>query len=224
MAGSILIVGYNASRTPKMIDELCAEKSPGQTLVLLTRQSLTDPDPRVRYVQTENLTSPAALRRAGAPTASRILIYAATDADTLAATLAAAATAEPAAHIVCFFEEADNARLLAQHCPRVEVVVASGAEMLVRAAADPGASHVISALTSRLDEGATLFCLAWAGEPAPVDDVARRLWSSKATLLALQSMTADEPRFNPPSDLAITRGDRLFYVARSRLDPHLLAA
>lgn len=224
MTDSILLIGYDASRTPKMIEELCIEKRPSQSLVLLTRHTVADLDIRVRYVQSESLTSAAALGRAGAATASRVLVYASSDAETLAATLAVAAAVPPSAHIVCFFEETDNARILAQHCPKVEVVVASGAEMLARAAHDPGASQVISALTSHLDEGATLFSLTWAGEGQAVDHLVRTLWERGATLLALQAVEAKEPRFNPSPETTVSAGDRLFYVARQRLDRAALGA
>ncbi|ATQ41895.1 hypothetical protein CSW64_05435 [Caulobacter mirabilis] len=223
MTGSILLIGYDAARTPKMIDELCTEETPGRTLILLTRQTILEPDPRVRYVQSESLTSAAALTRAGAAAADRILVYASSDADTLAATLAAAAVASPSAHIVCFFEETDNARLLAQHCPAVEVVVASGAELLARAASDPGASQVIGALTSHLDEGATLFSLTWDSAQRPTGELTRRLWERSATLLALQPAGQTEPRFNPSPDTLVSTGDRLFYVASARLDSRALA-
>lgn len=218
MTDTILLVGYHPARTPKMVDELCAEFRGGQTLVLLTRQAVAELDPRLRYVQTESLTSVAALARAGVANASRVLVYASSDADTLAATLAVAAAAPETAHIVCFFEDADNARLLAQHCPKVEAILSSGPEMLARAARDPGASQVITALTSHLDEGATLFSLTWQGAGRPIGDLAERLWGLRATLLAHQPTGAVSPRFNPPRETGVEAGDRIFYVAAERLD------
>ncbi|MET4684499.1 potassium channel family protein [Brevundimonas faecalis] len=223
MSDAILLIGYHPARTPKMIDELCAELSKMQTLVLLTRQTVTDPDPRIRYVQSESLTSPAALARAGAARASRVLVYASSDADTLAATLAVAAAVPETAHVVCFFEDADSARLTAQHCPKVEVVLASAPEMLARAARDPGSSQVITALTSHLDDGATLFSLTWEGEDRPMGDLTQGLWKQRATLLAHQPAGAKSPRFNPPGEADVKTGDRIFYVSHVRLDQPSLA-
>lgn len=224
MTASIVLIGYHPARTSTMIDELCADLSPEQTLVLLTRQTLADPDPRVRYVQTTSLTSTAALIRAGVPDASRVLIFTDSDSDTLSATLAASALAPATAHLVCYFEDADHARLIDQHCPQVEVVLSAGPELVARACKDPGASQVISALTSHLDEGATLFSLAWPDRAArPFGDLARALLDRGATLLAIQPGRDAAPTFNPPADRPVGPGDRLFYVAAARVDAAALA-
>lgn len=224
MTDALVLIGYHPVRTPKMIAELCADLAPDQTLVLLTRQALTDLDSRIRYVQTESLTSTAALTRAGVPGASRVLVFTDSDADTLAATLAAVSLAGPSAHVVCYFEDEDNARLLDQHCPEVEIVLSAGPEMVARACKDPGSSQVISALSSHLDPGATLFSLSWPeGAPGRFGDLARRLLDRSATLLAIQSASATMPTFNPASDHAVLPGDRLYYVASARLDVAALA-
>lgn len=223
MTDTILLIGYHPTRTPKMINELCAELNTTQTLVLLTRQTVADLDSRIRYVQSESLTSTEALTRAGAGQAGRVLVYASTDADTLTATLAASAAAPESAHIVCYLDDADSARLLSQHCPRVEIVLSSGPEMLARAARDPGASHVISALTSHLDDAATLFSLTWQGAARPFGTLARQLLDHQATLLAHQPQAVKSPRFNPPSETDVAAGDRLFYVSAARLDQTRLA-
>ena len=224
MTDALVLIGYHPARTPKMIAELCADLSPDQTLVLLTRQTLTDLDSRIRYVQTESLTSTAALTRAGVPGASRVLVFTDSDADTLAATLAAVSLTGSSAHVVCYFEDEDNARLLDQHCPEVEIVLSAGPEMVARACKDPGSSQVISALSSHLDPGATLFSLSWAeGAPRRFGDLARSLLDRSATLLAIQSASATMPTFNPSPDLSVQPGDRLYYVAADRLDAAALA-
>jgi len=137
--------------------------------------------------------------------------------------LAASAVAPKTTHIVCFFEDADSARLLAQHCPHVEIVLSSGPEMLARSARDPGSSQVISALTSQLDESATLFSLKWQGAARSVGTLTQGLLQHRATLLAHQPQGVDAPRFNPPAETAVEAGDRLFYVSSARLDQARLA-
>lgn len=224
MTASIVLIGYHPARTPKMINELCADLSRDQTLVLLTRQTLTDPDPRLRYIQSETLTSTAEMTRAGVPTASRVLVFTDSDPDTLSATLAAVALAPESAHIVCYFEDEDHARLVDQHCPQVEVILAAGPEMVARACKDPGASQVISALTSHLDEGATLFSLVWPDlPPRSFGDLARGVLDQGATLLAIQAGPDPSPTFNPSRDHLVGPGDRLFYVAARRVDAASLA-
>jgi voltage-gated potassium channel len=96
--------------------------------------------------------------------------------------------------------------------------------MVARACKDPGSSQVISALSSHLDPGATLFSLSWPdGAPGRFGDLARRLLDRSATLLAIQSASATMPTFNPASDHAVLPGDRLYYVASARLDVAALA-
>lgn len=224
MTDTIILIGYHPARTAKMIEELCSDLNPDQTLVLLTRQAVADLDSRIRYVQTESLTSVAALTRAGVSQASRVLVFTNSDSDTLAATLAATALVPPQAHVVCYFENEDHARLVDQHCPQVEVVLSAGPEMVARACKDPGASQVISALTSHLDKEATLFSLQWPDRAArPFGDLARALLDRSATLLAIQPAEATSPTFNPTPDRPVQPGDRLFYVASNRVDAAALA-
>lgn len=219
MTDTIVLIGYHPSRTIKMIDELCTELAADQTLVLLTRQTLAEPDGRIRYVQSDTLTSVSALTRAGVRGASRVVVFTGSDSDTLAATLAAAVVAPPEAHIVCYFEDEDHARLLNQHCPRVEVVLSAGPEMVARACKDPGASQVISCLTSHLDAGATLFSLTWPDRPPRAyGALAHDLLQRSATLLAVQPTAAAAPVFNPDISLDVRPGDRVFYVASDRID------
>ena len=95
--------------------------------------------------------------------------------------------------------------------------------MLARAARDPGSSQVISALTSHLDEGATLFSLKWTGAGRSVGDLTQRFLQHRATLLAHQPDGADSPRFNPSPETGVEQGDRLFYVSAARLNQPSLA-
>src|SRR3546814_8294891 len=75
----------------------------------------------LRYVRARSLTATADLERAGIVGAGRIIIFASNDNETLAAALAITAV-NRGGHIVCFFEEGENDRLLTAHCPEVEVV------------------------------------------------------------------------------------------------------
>ncbi|WP_426037511.1 potassium channel family protein [Brevundimonas sp. DC300-4] len=128
------------------------------------------------------------------------------------------------AHVVCYFEDEDHARLIDQHCPEVEVILSAGPELVARACKDPGASQVISALTSHLDASATLFSLQWPDRAArPFGDLARVLLDRGATLLAIQPGQDTRPTFNPPADRRVEPGDRLFYVASNRLDASAIA-
>jgi voltage-gated potassium channel len=218
MDETILLIGFDPERTPRMIDELHADLSHRHRLVLMTRRELTDPDPRVRYVRASSLTSAADLRRAGAETAKRIAIYADSDEQTLAAALAVGAL-NKTAHVVCYFVHPEGAELLRHHCPDMECIVAAGAELVARSVSDPGASHVLSALISHLDRSATLFSFEWpSGRTATYANVASSLLEKGATLLATQRKGAPDPAFNPGAEAVIKGGDRVYYVADRRVD------
>ena len=75
MIETIVLVGFDPERTPKMIDELHADLASGQHIVLMTRKELVEPDERIIYVRARSLTGKEDLRRAGVPTASRVAIF-----------------------------------------------------------------------------------------------------------------------------------------------------
>src|SRR3546814_28328 len=168
-----------------------ADAAPSQELVLLSRDELTHSDGRIRYVRARSLTATADLERAGIVGAGRIIIFASNDNETLAAALAITAV-NRGGHIVCFFEEGENARLLTAHCPEVEVVLAPSVELVVKAVKDPGSSHLLNLLASHTDSAATLFSMAWpGGSPTRFRDVAANLLEAGAVLLATRTRDAE---------------------------------
>ena len=214
MTGGIVLVGYDPDRTPRMIDELVADGAHG--IVLLATQELDNDDERFRYVRARSLTAPAELARAGIANAAKIIVFACTDAETLSAGLAVTA-ANDRAHIVCFFQEEENARLLTAHCPQVEIVLARSVELVVKALNDPGSSHLLAQLVSHTDEGATLFSMT-ANSPGSFGDAADALRTRGAILLATAA-AADRTAFRFDVRGTVAAGDRLFYVAADRLAP-----
>ena len=215
MTGGVVLVGYDPDRTPRMIDELVAD---GATqIVLLATQELDNDDERFRYVRARSLTAPADLARAGVANADKVIVFACTDAETLSAGLAVTAVNNDGGHIVCFFQDEENARLLTAHCPEVEVVLARSVELVVKALNDPGSSHLLAQLVSHTDEGATLFSMA-ATRGGPFREVAEALRERGAILLAT-APAADRTAFRFDVGGTVAAGDRLFYVAADRLAP-----
>jgi voltage-gated potassium channel len=212
MDGLVVLVGYDPARTPRMLAEIRAD-SPGAEIVLVATEALEVDDPGYRFVRAASLTAPADLRRAGVGQAGRVVVYAASDADTLAATLAVTALNDRG-HVVCFLRDADTARLLNAHCPEVEVVLTPTVELVVKALSDPGSSRLIAQLASHTDEGATLYACR-AGEPGSFGQHADRLRALGAVLVATCGAGEPCPRFDLHADVAA--GDRLFYVARARV-------
>lgn len=218
VADHVVLVGYDTDRTPRMIAELVADQ-PNRDIVLVATQELDIDDPTHRYVRAAGLTAPADLRRAGVAEAARVIVYAASDPETLAATLAVTALNEHG-HVVCFLRDADTARLLRAHCQTVEVVMTPTVELVVKALSDPGSSRLIAQLASHTDEGATLYAMPATAEGA-FEEVAARLRAAGAVLVATCAADESTPRFDLQA--RIRAGDRLFYVARERLAERVAA-
>jgi len=222
---AIVLVGYDRQRTPRMLDELCADAEAGQQIVLLTRQEFENTDPRLRYVRARSLTSLDDLHRAGVPEADRVIIFAGSDNDTLAAGLAIA-NLNRRGHIVCYFDDEEIARLLTSHCGNVEVVMAPAVELVVRAVKDPGSSQLLSDLVSHTDQGKTLFSMAWTGaQPIAFRALADRLMGQGAVLVSYRAAAAaGQPGPFRFAEGEVGPGDRLFYIAGQRLSPDAVGA
>jgi len=215
---AIVLIGYDEQRTPRMVGELCADSEADQQIILLTRKEFENNDPRMRYVRARSLTSHADLQRAGVADADRVIIFAGSDNDTLAAALAVAEM-NRRGHIVCYLEDEEIARLLTSHCSNVEVVMAPAVELVVRAVKDPGSSQLLSDLVSHTDAGMTLFSMSWQGaNPIGFRALAERLMGLGAVLVSYRgggsAAQAGPFRF---ADGEVAPGDRLFYIASQRL-------
>lgn len=211
MNGHVVVIGHDPARTPRMVAELAADGR--RDLVLVATEELPGDDPAFRYVRAASLSAHGDLARAGVADAARVIIYAPSDAETLAATLAVTAL-NGSAHVVCFLSETDTARLLHAHCPAVEVVITPTVELVVKALSDAGSSRFLAQLASHTGSGATLYALD-AVEGGGFDDIAARLRRRGAVLVASCAAGESTPRFD--LDRHIEAGDRLFYVARDRL-------
>ena len=222
MTGHIVLVGYDAERTPRMIEEIIADSrgtdgqgggGQAQEIVLLATQSLVATASTYRFVHAAQLTAPADLIRAGVADAGRVVVYGPSDSDTLAATLAVTAL-NCSGHIVCFLRDRDTAQLLSAHCPQVEVVMTPMVELVIKALSDPGSSRLIAQLASHTDDGGTLYATT-AAVAESFDAAAARLRKAGAVLVASCRAGGDCPIFDP--DASLVAGDRLFYIARTRI-------
>jgi voltage-gated potassium channel len=223
LSGHTLILGWQGQRTQRMVEEILADKgAEHREIVLCTTKEIDNPMPeRAKFVRDKALSEPDLHRRAGSAGAAVIIVLGHDDNDTLAASLAAASL-NPGAHLVAYFEQQSFARLLSAHCPRAEVLVSLNVEMMVRAAQDPGSSRVQYDLLSAL-EGQTQFSLR-VPEGAPAMRYVRLLTLLKerhgATLIAMARDTLPASlRLNAASDAEVGAGNLLYYIAETRIDP-----
>jgi voltage-gated potassium channel len=219
----VVILGWQGLRTQRMIEEILGDVgAASREIVLCTTKDIENPMPTaVKFVRDKALSEANLHRRAGTRGAEVIIALGHDDNDTLAASLAAA-SANPQAHLVAYFEQQSFANLLSAHCPSAEVLVSLNVEMLVRAAQDPGSSRVQSDLVS-VFEGQTQFSLR-VPELSPVVRYGRLLTVLKerhgATLIAMARDTrAGSLRLNAPADAEVVPGTVLYYIAAARLEP-----
>jgi voltage-gated potassium channel len=144
----IVILGWTP-RTPSMIQELAGDKRREHREILLcAKQEIENPLPeQVKFVRDASLASQSLIKRAGIAGAHTIIAMGADDTETLAAALAASAVNRKA-HLVAYFGDEAIAQLLRSHCPNSEAISSIHAELVIRAATDPGASRIVKDLLS----------------------------------------------------------------------------
>lgn len=222
LEGHIVILGWQGLRTHQMIREIVANTGAGKReIVLCTTKDIENPIPEVvKFVRDKALSDAALHRRAGSAGAAVIITLGHDDNDTLAASLAAASLSKRA-HIVAHFEQQSFADLLTAHCPRAEVMVSLSVELMVRAALDPGSSHVHRDLLSVVG-GQNQFSLRVPAE-ATAMRYGRRLMMLKEMHNATSIAVADDTygkglHPNASMNAQVVPGAVLYYIAARRLD------
>lgn len=219
----VVILGWQGLRTRRMVEEILADGGAvKREIVLCTTKDIDNPMPEhVKFVRDKALSDAALHRRAGTAHAAVIIVLGHDDNDTLAAALAAASVNQ-SAHIVAYFEQQSFGDLLKAHCTRAEVMVSLSIEMMVRAALDPGSSHVHRELFSVLS-GQNQYSLRVPDGTPP------RRYGEVLTLLKQQhnatliAMAGDalgnglSP--NAAMDAPVAPGAVLYYIASRRIDP-----
>ena len=138
--GHIVVIGWQGDRTRRLLEGLLADRDGHEQPVLVSSSLTENPMPsEIDFISVETLSDGRGLERAGIAGSRTVIVRGRNDDETLAATLAAQASA-PEAHIVAHFEEEGQSRLLAGHCQNVETVVSVSTDIIVRAACDPGSS------------------------------------------------------------------------------------
>ncbi|MCB2077741.1 MAG: ion transporter [Novosphingobium sp.] len=219
--GHTIVVGWQGSRSRRLIDGLLHDRAQGEHIVLLATGVAENPMPDiVDFVLAEALSDLAAYARAGAAGAATVVIRGADDDDTLAATLAARAAA-PSAHVVASFEAESTAALVRKQMPTVEVMTSIAADRLVRAARDPGSSRLAELMFSGHTED-TAYSLRVpdsAGAMGYFDVLCHLKRHHDLTLIGVSRNAEGAVDLNCSMDCEVGPGDALFYIADQRCDP-----
>jgi voltage-gated potassium channel len=219
----IVILGWQGLRTQRMIDEIVADTGAvKREIVLCTTKEIENPMPdTVKFVRDKEFSESALHRRAGTARAAIVIVLGHDDHDTLAGALAAASL-NKIGHIVAHFEQQSVADLLSAHCPRAESMVSLSIEMMVRAALDPGSSHVQRDLLSVFG-GQNNFSMR-VPDNAPALHYGHVLKMLKenhdATLIAMADDSSGKGLHpNAAMDAQVAPGTVLYYIAARRIDP-----
>ncbi len=217
----LVIMGWHRETTSRMIDLIYGDqRRQTRDVVLVSTREMDNPDPdRVSFIKTDNLASEDAWWRAGLAKAARIIITGHNDDNTLTTALSLAA-GDTKAHVVCYFDDPDMARLLKAHAPEVECHISTTIEMLVRSAQDPGSSRVQSQLLSTLT-GPTQFSMQ-IPENCPPCSFAQLITFFKThhdvlVLGVANSIQGDDLTLNPPADYHVKAGMLVYYMSQHRL-------
>ncbi|MGF1694664.1 ion channel [Vibrio lamellibrachiae] len=214
----ILLLGWNGQRTMHLIRMLQHEEHGKRPIILCSRSEIENPLPgEIGFVRVTSYTDGQEMEKVNLDKASCIIVDNLEDDVTLSAALYSANT-NPDAHLLAYFKDEALSHLLSQHCPNAECIPAVGAEMLAKAAVDPGSSVLHQELLAST-RGMTQYSTVYPSD-ATKTDVNRVFTFMKAahdaTLIAMDSGNGIE--LNPQLSRDIPSGAQLFYIADERID------
>ncbi|KJY87561.1 potassium channel protein [Vibrio neptunius] len=214
----ILLLGWNGQRTMHLIRMLQHEEEGKRPIVLCSRSDIENPLPgEIGFVKVTSYTDEQEMEKASITQASCIVVDNLEDDITLSAALYSA-NVNPNAHLLAYFKDEALSRLLNQHCPNAECIPAVGAEMLAKAAVDPGSSALHQELLAST-RGMTQYSTIYPESATPTDVQSIFVYIKRAyqaTLIAIDTGSGIE--LNPDLDTAIPAGAKLFYIADERID------
>lgn len=222
MEGHTVLVGWRGHESERLVDLLLSDsETDDEGLVVIAEELKENHRPEhMRFVAMGTYADVASYARGAVSRARRIIINPPTDDQTLAAVLAVMAH-RPSAHVVAHFESESALSLVRSHYPQVECTRPMTAEVIARAAQDPGSSAVTQDLLSS-DAGHTQFSLVIPdGVAGNVHAVAACLKGHGGIFIGMRDGTA-AARINPPDAEPMRGGIVVYYLAERRIDATVL--
>lgn len=218
LSGHTVLVGWRGVESLRPVQLLLSDSTTDDEGVVLVATGLHEnpaPD-HLRFVATESYADTSAYPRAGIGGAARVIVNPATDDQTLAAVLGVMAHA-PTAHVVAHFDSEGAARLVGCHYPGIECTRPLTAELLARAAQDPGSAAVTEELLS-VKHGPTQYSvtLPTQSPPLPYLRLAAAFSALDALLLGYRGPDG-ALQVNPRHEVVVPSGSQLYYLAEQRL-------
>jgi voltage-gated potassium channel len=219
LRGHVVLLGYTAGRTERIVQELTAEDR--MQVVLCAWPDVPEHPvpqlPAVHFVRGD-LTHADVMTRACVPRAKTVVIDGRDDNETLAIAVAVD-HANPDVHLVAALRDLSRREHLSYVNPGVQGVQWHMPFLLTEEATDPGIAQVYNDLMSSGGHGNTYSLVVPAGFPhRTVGDA--QSWLGRtfdATLLAVRAGGA--LTVSPPWSSPVEPGATLYYVASARIDP-----
>ncbi|MEA5123505.1 potassium channel family protein [Xanthomonas floridensis] len=224
LRGHTILIGWQGAASTRLLELLLSDTATDDEGVVLVAEGIAEnpmPD-HMRFVAAESYTHTEVYQRAGIAGAARVIVNPPSDDQTLAAVFALMAHA-PAAHVVAHFDSASAARLVNHHYPAIECTRPMTAEILARAAQDPGSAAITAELLS-VDDGPTQFSLAVPADAQVLEySMLAADFSQRGALLLGLRTPESGLRLNPPAGTPVAAGAMLYYLAEQRVPAHAIA-
>lgn len=220
MQGHTVLVGWRGAESVRLVQLLLSDTATDDEGIVLVAEGLGEnPLPeQMRFVGVESYADGAGYRRASLEQAGRVIVHTCSDDQTLVAVLAIKAV-KPACHVVAHFDSSSALNLVQAHHPDVECTRPLTAEIIARAAQDPGSSLVTLDVLSASDTGTTQFSIQVPPDfHDTIGELAVRFRHAGAILLGYRASSAVNPQINPPLSTLVGPGATLYYLRETRLD------
>jgi voltage-gated potassium channel Kch len=219
LSGHVVVIGYTAGRTERIVDELTAE---GRRQVVLCAWHDVESDPLpgrddVHFVRGD-LTDEEVLGRASLHRAEAVLVDARDDNEALSLTVAATHV-NPHAHTVVTLRDLDRARNFSYVDDDVSCVQWHSPRLVTEELQDPGISQVYADLMTHGGGNTYSTPVPSTLDGRTFGDFQQALGAGhRATILAARS--DHRLMISPDWSTPMTAGSTLYYVAERRLSGH----
>ncbi|CAM3669094.1 voltage-gated potassium channel [Vibrio aerogenes CECT 7868] len=222
----VVIFGWQADRTPKLIDLIHAEDK--QVVIVSDEEGLEHPlvDTETRYVNVGSYITEKALQRLSLDTCTSVVINTGDDAKNYLACVAVdqyLKKIQADAHIVVYADNEDIQALLESTSRKIEVIYVHKEHLLSRSALFAGSSSCSEALLNPYIS-ATQYTLQLPGEINPVEfQQLSGLLRQHFGVIAIGISDKDDKLgrnlvLNPVDSVQLKAGDYVHYIANTPID------